>query len=59
MTQILKSLLTPGQVYHLHNLYHFTNCKNRKEKHNCRGCLSTLQKRGQVKSLGNCLWQGL
>jgi len=59
MTQILKSLLIPGTVQHLEDLYTATNCKTKKERHNCRGCLSSLQKSGKVISLGNSLWKGL
>lgn len=59
MTKILKTLLTPGTIVHLHDLYQATNCKTFDERHNCRGCLSSLQKRGLVVSLGKCLWKGL
>lgn len=59
MTKILKSLLVPGTTYHLQDLYNATNCTTKNERHNCRGCLSSLQKSGRVKSLGSSLWKAL
>lgn len=59
MTKILKAILTPGTIVDLHDLYRATNCKTFDDCHNCRGCLSTLQKRGLVISLGNRKWKGL
>ncbi|SCY25954.1 hypothetical protein SAMN03080606_01149 [Alkaliphilus peptidifermentans DSM 18978] len=59
MTQILRQLLTPGTILHLHDLYEATTSVTFRDRHNCRGCLSSLQRRGLVVSLGGGLWKGI